>query len=101
MSVSHKELKEIADLAYLELSKEEIDAFRESVTAILDLDTQLSTVNTEGIVPLAHPTLENPVQYERDDVVTASDEHTLFQSFAPEVNDNFYLVPKVIHHKEG
>jgi aspartyl-tRNA(Asn)/glutamyl-tRNA(Gln) amidotransferase subunit C len=32
----------------------------------------------------------------RDDVVTESDRHVLFQSLAPAVQDGLYLVPKVI-----
>jgi aspartyl-tRNA(Asn)/glutamyl-tRNA(Gln) amidotransferase subunit C len=32
----------------------------------------------------------------RDDVVTEGDQHRLFQSIAPQVEADLYLVPKVI-----
>ena len=32
----------------------------------------------------------------REDAVTETDQHALFQSAAPQVEDDLYLVPKVI-----
>ena len=46
------------------------------------------------MTPIAHP-LDRP-QRLRDDVVTESDRHGLYQKNAPAVERDLYLVPKVI-----
>jgi aspartyl-tRNA(Asn)/glutamyl-tRNA(Gln) amidotransferase subunit C len=51
-------------------------------------------VDTDGIEPMAHP--QDARQRMREDVVTETDEHALFQSIAPQVEDDLYLVPRVI-----
>jgi aspartyl-tRNA(Asn)/glutamyl-tRNA(Gln) amidotransferase subunit C len=39
---------------------------------------------------------QDMIQRLREDVVTESDQHILFQSIAPQVEAGLYLVPKVI-----
>jgi aspartyl-tRNA(Asn)/glutamyl-tRNA(Gln) amidotransferase subunit C len=51
-------------------------------------------VDTTGVEPMAHAV--DVMQRLREDRVTETDEHELFQSIAPQVEDGLYLVPKVI-----
>ena len=39
---------------------------------------------------------QDVVQRLRDDKVTETDQHALFQSIAPQVENGLYLVPKVL-----
>ena len=55
---------------------------------------QLQAVDTKGVEPMAHP-LER-AQRLRDDHVTETDRHELYQRNAPHVERDLYLVPKVI-----
>ena len=55
---------------------------------------ELQAVDTAGVVPMAHP-LDRP-QRLREDRVTETDRHELYQRNAPAVERDLYLVPKVI-----
>ena len=55
---------------------------------------QFAEGETDEIDPMAHPLdLEQRL---RVDAVTESDQHELFQSIAPNVSDDLYVVPRVI-----
>jgi aspartyl-tRNA(Asn)/glutamyl-tRNA(Gln) amidotransferase subunit C len=59
---------------------------------------EMRAVDTSGIEPMAHP-LEAHFprgQRLRPDEVTETDQHQIYQSVAPAVEDSLYLVPKVI-----
>ena len=94
MSLDNAEIKTIAWLARLGLDETEIPHYREELDKILGLVEQMQTVNTDGIVPLAHP-LEIPARL-REDEITETNQRDTFQSIAPVVEDGHYLVPKVI-----
>ena len=55
---------------------------------------QMNTVDTSGVVPMAHPL--DAHQRLRPDEVTETDQRELFQAGAPLVEAGLYLVPKVI-----
>ena len=63
----------------------------EAIFALID---ELQAVDTTGIEPMAHA--QDVMLPLRDDVVTETDQHELFQRVAPAVEDGLYLVPKVI-----
>ena len=52
--LNNKIIEQVAQLAYLNLSQEEIEALRSDLENILDKFQALSTVNTEGISPTSH-----------------------------------------------
>ena len=62
--------------------------------AIFALINELQAVDTTGITPMAHA--QDVALPLREDVVTEPDQHALFQSLAPAVEDSLYLVPRVI-----
>ena len=51
-------------------------------------------VSTEGVEPMSHA--QDLILRLREDKVTESDQHELFQSVAPQAEAGLYLVPKVI-----
>ena len=92
--LSLEQVRAIADLARIELAEAEAKGFQEQLNGILAMVDQMLAVDTAGIEPMAHP--QDAVQRLRDDVVTERDQHALFQSVAPQVEDGLYLVPRVI-----
>ena len=94
MSLDNKNIKNIAWLARLDMPEEEVASYQGDLSNILELVETMNRADTAGLEPLAHP-LEIHARLRKDDV-TESDQHNLFQTIAPDVDDDHYLVPKVI-----
>jgi aspartyl-tRNA(Asn)/glutamyl-tRNA(Gln) amidotransferase subunit C len=94
MSLSLQEVKRVAWLARIEISEAEAEAAQGHLNDIFRLIEQMQSVDTEGVAPMAHG--QDVVQRLREDRVTESDLHALYQSIAPQVENGLYLVPKVI-----
>ena len=94
MSLNQEEVTRIARLARIELSESEIVTTRDQLNGILGFIEQLQSVDTTGIVPMAHAV--DVVQRLREDMVTEADRRSAFQAVAPDVEAGLYLVPKVI-----
>ena len=94
MSLSLDEVKRIAYLARIEVSEAEAVQTQDQLNDILGLIESMRAVDTEGIEPMSHA--QDLMLRLREDAVTESDQHPLFQSVAPQVEDGLYLVPKVI-----
>jgi aspartyl-tRNA(Asn)/glutamyl-tRNA(Gln) amidotransferase subunit C len=92
--LSLDEVRRIADLARLEVSEADVAALQQQLNGILGLVEQMRAVDTAGVEPMAHAV--DITQRLRADRVTETDQHALFQSVAPQVEDGLYLVPKVI-----
>jgi len=88
------DVEKIAQLARLEINENDIPEYATNLTNILALVEQMNSVDTDNVVPMAHPT--DAVQRLRDDVVTATNQREHFQKIAPQVEDGLYLVPQVI-----
>jgi aspartyl-tRNA(Asn)/glutamyl-tRNA(Gln) amidotransferase subunit C len=94
MSLSLQEVKRVAWLARIEITDAEAAAAQGHLNGIFKLIEQMQAVDTEGITPMAHG--QDVVQRLREDSVTETDQHALYQSIAPQVEGGLYLVPKVI-----
>jgi aspartyl-tRNA(Asn)/glutamyl-tRNA(Gln) amidotransferase subunit C len=94
MSLSHDQIRRIARLARIAIRPEESEAVRARLNRVLALVEELRAVDTAGVEPMAHA--QEVVQRLRPDAATESDQHALYQSVAPAVQDGLYLVPKVI-----
>lgn len=94
MSLGIENIEKIAQLARLDVSAEKASHLQKDLNKILELVKQMNTANTENVQPLAHPCDET--QPLRDDVITETDQREDFQSLAPQVSENLYLVPEVI-----
>lgn len=94
MTLSLNDIKHVAKLARIEISEAEAQQNLIQLSGIFSLIEQMQTVDTQGIKPMSHP--HNMTQRLREDTVTEIDQHLLFQSIAPEVENGYYLVPKVI-----
>ncbi len=94
MPLSLPQVKRVAWLARIEITDAEAAAAQGHLNDIFRLIEQMQSVDTEGVAPMAHG--QDVVQRLREDRVTESDQHTLYQAIAPQVEDGLYLVPKVI-----
>ena len=94
MSLSLPEVKRVAWLARIEITDAEAAAAQGQLNDIFKLIAQMQSVDTEGVAPMAHA--QDVVQRLREDRVTETDRHALYQAIAPQVENGLYLVPKVI-----
>ena len=94
MSLKRSEIENIAWLARLSLNEDEIPVFQNELEQILNLVEQMNNIDTDTILPLAHP-LEICAQL-REDKITETNQRAINQQTAPDVKDGYYLVPKVI-----
>ena len=94
MLLTAENVKKIAHLARLGLDAQDIDAYTQDLSGMLDLMTQMNALNTDDVKPMAHPL--DQVQRLRADVVSESNQREHFQAIAPQVDSGLYLVPKVI-----
>ena len=92
--LSRDDVHRIAELARIEVPEEGLAALQQSLNGIFGLIEQMRAVDTTGVEPMAHAV--EVVQRLREDRVTETDQHELFQSAAPRVENGLYLVPKVI-----
>jgi len=94
MSLSLEEVRGIAYLARIAVTDAELAEVQSQLNGIFGLVEQLQAVDTAGIEPMAHA--QDVTLRLRSDIVTETDQHPLFQSIAPQVEADLYLVPKVI-----
>ncbi|OGA34840.1 MAG: asparaginyl/glutamyl-tRNA amidotransferase subunit C [Betaproteobacteria bacterium RIFCSPLOWO2_12_FULL_64_23] len=94
MSLSLPEVKRIAWLARIEITDAEAAAAQGQLNDIFKLIEQMQSVDTGGVAPMAHG--QDVVQRLREDRVTETDQHAIYQAIAPQVENGLYLVPKVI-----
>lgn len=92
--LSRDDVRRIAELARIEVPEEGVAALQHDLNGIFDLIEQMRAVDTTGVEPMAHAI--DLTQRLREDRVTETDQHELFQAGAPRVEDGLYLVPKVI-----
>ena len=92
--ISIDDVHRVAHLARIEIDAAEADEVRAKLDAIFGMINELQSIDTTGVVPMAHA--QDVAMPLRPDVVTDVDQHALYQSVAPAVEDGLYLVPKVI-----
>jgi aspartyl-tRNA(Asn)/glutamyl-tRNA(Gln) amidotransferase subunit C len=76
------------------LNEQDIPAYTENLSSILNLIDEMQQIDTDGVEPLAHPL--DAVQRLRADEVTELNQRDKLQAVAPAVEEGLFLVPKVI-----
>lgn len=94
MSLTVSEVEDCAHLARLGIESQDVESYAKDLSGMLDLMTQMNNLNTDGVIPMAHPM--DQVQRLRPDEVTEQNNREKFQAIAPQVEAGLYLVPKVI-----
>ena len=94
MALDRSDVQNIADLARLAISDENLDKYSSELSSILDLVEQMNAVDTDDVRPLAHPL--DAVQRLRADVVTEENHREKYMDNAPAKEAGLFLVPKVV-----
>ena len=93
-ALNSEQVDKIAQLARLQLSDAEREAYTGQLQNIIELVDQMNSVDTSQIEPLAHPL--DATQPMRADVVTESDQRSELMVNAPAQEAGLFLVPRVI-----
>jgi aspartyl-tRNA(Asn)/glutamyl-tRNA(Gln) amidotransferase subunit C len=94
MALTLEDVKRVADLARIAIDEAEARAVLSQLNDVFKLIAEMQAVDTRGAEPMSHA--RDVVQRLREDKVTESDQHALFQKVAPQVESGLYLVPRVI-----
>jgi aspartyl-tRNA(Asn)/glutamyl-tRNA(Gln) amidotransferase subunit C len=94
MTLKNEDVRNIAQLARLQIDDSTIEQLTSDLSNILALAEQMKAMDTTNVIPMAHPM--DAIQRLRDDEVTETDQRDKFQGIAPDVENGFYRVPKVI-----
>lgn len=95
MSLTRRDVDNIAHLARLAITESEAPVYVDSLSKILTFVEQLNAADTSNVEPMAHP-LADQVQRMRADEVLDADNHQKYQRNAARTEAGLYLVPKVI-----
>ncbi|MCP3931416.1 MAG: Asp-tRNA(Asn)/Glu-tRNA(Gln) amidotransferase subunit GatC [Bacteroidetes bacterium] len=94
MEIDVKLISRLEELARLELSLEERERLQKDLNNILKMVEKLEDLDTTGVEPLVYVSEEQNVL--REDVVKNQVEKRKALMNAPDKNENFFKVPKVI-----
>ena len=93
-NLSIDEVKHIAKLSRLALNEDEINNSRVEMEAIFEHINKLQSIQTDGVIPLDHPTeLANHV---RSDISTTALSLKEVLKNAPKTEGDYFSVPKVL-----
>jgi aspartyl-tRNA(Asn)/glutamyl-tRNA(Gln) amidotransferase subunit C len=94
MKISTDEIKKMAHLARLEIEDPLKEALSGQLSHILDYIDTLKDVNVEGVIPASGAAFLNNVL--REDVLGDSPGPDVTLANAPERDQDFYTVPRVV-----
>ena len=94
MSVDKATVRRIAKLARIALPEERVAPMMAELNGILGWVEQLQEVDVQGVEPMTSVVAQKLKM--RDDVVTSGGDADAIVANAPETEDNFFVVPKVV-----
>jgi aspartyl-tRNA(Asn)/glutamyl-tRNA(Gln) amidotransferase subunit C len=94
MLINRKEVQQIAVLAKLNVSEDEIDTIVTSLDSVVEMINHINEVDTNHVKPMANPM--DAVQRLRADVVTETSNKEVLLSMATNADDDYFLVPTVV-----
>ena len=94
MAIDRKTVENVAKLARLQLTPEELDRYGKQLGAILDYIAKLEKLDVQGLEPLAQAVDMSNIF--REDVPRPSLPREAALQNAPEKNGDFFIVPKIV-----
>lgn len=92
--ITADDVRHVARLARLEVTDAEVDLFAEQLGAVLDHARDVEALDTEGVLPTAHPLpVKNAL---RDDVVAPSLDRDEVLAQAPAAENGRFRVPRIL-----
>lgn len=95
--ISEDEVKKIAKLAKLKLTTEEIKLYSSQMSTIIGYISQLNEVDTSKIRPISN--IIDTKNIVRTDKIQESLDKTISLKNAPDADEEFIKVPKIIRSK--
>ena len=94
MKIDRPLLDKIAHLARLEFDEKDAEKVMQDMTTIVEWVEKLNEVDTEGVEPLT--SMSHELNAFREDKVEATLSHQEVLKNAPQHDENFFRVPKVL-----
>jgi len=94
MAITREEVLHVARLARLALPEDDADRLRVQLSAILDYVKQLDRLDTRDVVPTSHA-VETGTPF-RDDAVQPFGDKEAILANAPDRQNDFFRVPRII-----
>jgi aspartyl-tRNA(Asn)/glutamyl-tRNA(Gln) amidotransferase subunit C len=98
VKITREDVLRVAELAYLDLSEDELEKYRRQIDEVLDYIGKLNELDTSGVEPMAQVLADDQAADAtmREDLVVSSAvaEDVLRQ--APDPEPPYFRVPKVI-----
>ncbi len=95
MKIDEALVLRLEELSRLELSTQEREKLRDSLNNILTMVEKLNELNTDGVEPLVYINEESDSRLRFDEVKNEVTTQQALQN-APDKNENYFRVPKVI-----
>jgi len=97
--ITETDVRHVAKLARLKVTDDEVHRFTQQLAHVLDYVAKMNELDVEGVEPMAHPLdLSNVL---REDVEVPGVGVDTALANAPERDDPFFAVPKVIGDGPG
>ncbi len=93
--ITAEDVRYVAKLSRLSLDEDKIGKFQEQLDGILGYIAQLDEVNTDGVLPTTH-VLSSMKNVFREDELRESLTTEAALKNAPEADEHFFKVPKII-----
>lgn len=94
MSLDKEKVKNIAFLARVNVPEQELDKLSDELSSIIGFVEQLNEVDTEGVEPMT--SVAEMTLRQREDKKTDGGYPEHIVKNAPDSEDNYFLVPKVV-----
>ncbi len=95
MSLDKATIRKVATLARIEVPEAELDATAAKLSGILKWIEQLSEVNTDNVAPMSGGTTDLAQSWRSDEVTDGGMADKVLAN-APDAQDGFFGVPKVV-----
>lgn len=92
MSIDKQDIKNLAQLARIAVSEDQVNQVSEGLESVLQLVDQLQAADTSGLIA----NTEQPFQHLREDQVSETNQREALQAIAPNTEDGLFLVPRVL-----
>jgi len=94
MAVDEADVRKIARLARIAVKQDDVATLRGELNKILDWVAQLDEVNTDNVEPMTSVVAAD--MKKRQDIVNDGDKAADIVKNAPETQDHYFVVPKVV-----
>ena len=94
MSIDKEKIKHVSKLARISVDEKKIDALTKDLSSIFKFIEQLNELNTDKVEPLSS-ILNEPLRSRKDEINDGKIREKILEN-APQKNEEFFVVPKVI-----